>query len=362
MPAAASALAVFDTLTERRDTRNPLYLQAKTCLREAILAKRVGERLPSERDLAKRFGVSFMTARRAVSDLVDEGLLMRRHGKGTYVRHEGADAGPALAIGLLAGDEPALATLVSAVCQAARAAGHGAVTVAGRWGDLVPIDPDHACARHALAGLIGVGVTAAQAAETARAALHLPLVLVDAEAPVAGCDAVCADHAAAARIAVEHLQQLGHRRIAFIGGGGASAERRAIGFRMAVRRLGLPDHEERLAAPADAVAAFARLLAGGPTALVCADDAIAALCLRLAGERGVVVPRDLSLVACDELLPSAFADPRISTVAVSRRELATAAVQRLMGRLASGAVDDSPALVPARLAVRASSSALRAVA
>lgn len=355
-----TALAVFDTLTERRDTRNPLYLQAKTCLREAILAKLVGERLPSERDLAKRFGVSFMTARRAVSDLVDEGLLMRRHGKGTYVRQGDNDARPAVAIGLLAGDEHA--ALVSAICRAAREAGQGAVTVAGAWADLVPIDPDHACAKLPLAGLIGLGVTAAQVEATTRAALHLPLVLVDAESPVAGCDAVCADHAAAARIAVEHLHQLGHRRVAFIGGGSAAAERRAIGFRMAVRRLCLPDHEEHLAEPGDTPAALERLLSRSPTSLVCADDALAAMCLRLAAERGLSVPRDLSIVACDEILPAAFADPRISTVAVARRELATVAVQRLVKRLATGAVDDAAALVPARLTVRASSSARSAAA
>ncbi len=49
-------------------------------LEQAILDGHIsaGDRLPPERELAERFGVSYMTARRAVSDLVDANLLERR--------------------------------------------------------------------------------------------------------------------------------------------------------------------------------------------------------------------------------------------------------------------------------------------
>lgn len=46
----------------------------------------VGARLPGERDLALRYGMSHMTARRAVGELVENELLERRHGSGVYVR------------------------------------------------------------------------------------------------------------------------------------------------------------------------------------------------------------------------------------------------------------------------------------
>jgi GntR family transcriptional regulator len=46
---------------------------------------RVGDRLPSERELARRWGVARMTVRRSVDGLVAEGILERRHGSGTYV-------------------------------------------------------------------------------------------------------------------------------------------------------------------------------------------------------------------------------------------------------------------------------------
>src|SRR5687767_9142792 len=48
-----------------------------------------GERLPAERDLASRFGVSYMTARRAITEMVEADLLERRAREGTYVRPQG---------------------------------------------------------------------------------------------------------------------------------------------------------------------------------------------------------------------------------------------------------------------------------
>ena len=46
---------------------------------------KIGDRLPSERDLAERFKVSRMTLRQAITLLVEEGILERRVGSGTYI-------------------------------------------------------------------------------------------------------------------------------------------------------------------------------------------------------------------------------------------------------------------------------------
>ena len=54
-------------------------------LRELVAAARVGDRLPSERDLSALWGVARMTIRAATDALVAEGLVERRHGSGTYV-------------------------------------------------------------------------------------------------------------------------------------------------------------------------------------------------------------------------------------------------------------------------------------
>lgn len=54
-------------------------------MRELIAASRPGQRLPSERELATRWGVARMTVRHAMDTLVAEGLAERRQGSGTYV-------------------------------------------------------------------------------------------------------------------------------------------------------------------------------------------------------------------------------------------------------------------------------------
>jgi GntR family transcriptional regulator len=65
----------------------PLYVKIREDIRADInqgIVKR-GEKLPSEDELAARYGVSRMTARQGINDLIDEGLLYRRHGVGTFV-------------------------------------------------------------------------------------------------------------------------------------------------------------------------------------------------------------------------------------------------------------------------------------
>jgi GntR family transcriptional regulator len=65
----------------------PLYVKIRESLRQQISSGELerGQKLPSEDELATQYGVSRMTVRQGTSDLIDEGLLYRRHGVGTFV-------------------------------------------------------------------------------------------------------------------------------------------------------------------------------------------------------------------------------------------------------------------------------------
>lgn len=65
----------------------PLYLKLRQTLEEAIQSGKLnhGDALPPERDLADYANISRVTVRKAVDDLVKDGLLVRRHGSGTFV-------------------------------------------------------------------------------------------------------------------------------------------------------------------------------------------------------------------------------------------------------------------------------------
>jgi GntR family transcriptional regulator len=69
----------------------PRYYQLKEIMREKILSGewKPGDLIPSERELGEQYGISRMTARQAITELVNEGLFYREQGKGTFVsRHK----------------------------------------------------------------------------------------------------------------------------------------------------------------------------------------------------------------------------------------------------------------------------------
>lgn len=73
-----------------KKSQSPLYQQLMTRLKNDIMAGvyPAGGRIPSEQLLCETYGVSRVTVRKAMLDLVQEGLLVRRQGKGTFVADE----------------------------------------------------------------------------------------------------------------------------------------------------------------------------------------------------------------------------------------------------------------------------------
>ena len=69
------------------DIQKPLYARIQEYIAELILTGKLApeHKIQSERDFSEDLGVSRMTVRRAITELVNEGLLERRHGSGTYV-------------------------------------------------------------------------------------------------------------------------------------------------------------------------------------------------------------------------------------------------------------------------------------
>lgn len=75
--------AYFDSLNSK--THMPYYVQIKCYLRQLIQELPPNAMIPSEKELADKFGVSRGTAKQAIMDLVYEGTLYRKQGKGTFI-------------------------------------------------------------------------------------------------------------------------------------------------------------------------------------------------------------------------------------------------------------------------------------
>ncbi|MGF7152426.1 GntR family transcriptional regulator [Novosphingobium gossypii] len=76
-----------DIAWTRPDEGTPLYLQLARSLREHISSGGIdpGSALPSERDLSEMAGLSRVTVRKGIEQLIDEGVLVRKQGSGTFV-------------------------------------------------------------------------------------------------------------------------------------------------------------------------------------------------------------------------------------------------------------------------------------
>jgi GntR family transcriptional regulator len=87
MATAGAAPALVEPVSTPSPTFRPLYLQIKALLEQSLAAAewRPGEAIPSEIELARRFGVSQGTVRKAIDALAADNVVVRRQGKGTFV-------------------------------------------------------------------------------------------------------------------------------------------------------------------------------------------------------------------------------------------------------------------------------------
>ena len=165
-----------------------------------------------------------------------------------------------------------------------------------------------------------------------------PFVIVDPRVPMdEGIPAVSASNASGARAATEHLLSLGHRRIGAITGPPVFAStERLTGFHGAMAAAGvLPDPALVLESNFDiegGAKAAARLLdaADAPTAIFAFNDNTAIGAMRVARERGIRVPEELSIVGFDDSEHSAIVTPALTTVRQPLAEMGRMAVSLLM--------------------------------
>ncbi len=180
---------------------------------------------------------------------------------------------------------------------------------------------------------------------------------------------VASDAASAGRQAAEHLIALGHREIAFIGPADDvhAMRMRERGFVQTLRAAGLSIPSLFLRrAPGTASGGHdaMRLLLtrrSRPSAVFCANDLCALGALKACAAAGVSVPRDLSIIGCDDIEMARLVTPELTTVAVPARELGARAARMLLRTLAGAAPDVRPArLLPVRLVARGTTAAVPA--
>ena len=197
----------------------------------------------------------------------------------------------------------------------------------------------------------------------------LPTVAVAGHKKFSGVTNIVLNHENAARIALEHLLELGHRQIAFLKGAPFSSDSadRWKAICNAAKDLGLKINPEltvqisiddptpQLGYP------FAKQLLerGIPfTALFAYNDISAIGAIRAFQEEGLQVPKDISVVGFDDIQGAAYNIPSLTTVRQPLIRMGAIAAQTLLDRLENGSDFPTEIAIEPELTVRESTSAV----
>jgi DNA-binding LacI/PurR family transcriptional regulator len=208
----------------------------------------------------------------------------------------------------------------------------------------------------------------------------VPVVAISAHSAIENVTNIVLDHHLAAQMALQHLYELGHRRVAFMRGPRAipDSEFRWVGIEEAARAIGLR-LDPALAIRIDAVGwsmktgqhPMAPEIGYKPmkallektrdfTAIFCFNDIAAIGAIRALKEAGLRVPEDVSVVGFDDILSAAYCTPSLTTVRQPLQEMGKRGAQVLLERIADreGAYPAEIVMTP-ELAVRESTGPAR---
>jgi len=342
---------------------------------------RPGSRIPTETELATRFGASRMTVSRALRDLQVQGLLLRRPGAGTFVQDQQRQATGT--VGLIFPDFPGFHagvfdSMTVELTQQIQAAGFGVFIGDPLHGgvDAVLQDPEKVCEPYLARKLVSVFFTPVELPpehmEANRQILEvfkrqrIPVVLLDRDI----CDfpgrsrhdLVGVDNFGAAYVIVEHLLNLGHRRIHFVGTSAVAATVtvRIMGYQAALLRHGVI-HESGWVHRGDPGSLeFARQLnPRSADAFLCSNDHVAALLMRHFATLGIRVPDDVAIAGFDDTPFAALLAPPLTTVRQPAASLGTVAMRAMLERLADPGIAPREIRLSCELVVRESCGARR---
>ncbi|HLR86156.1 MAG TPA: LacI family DNA-binding transcriptional regulator, partial [Nocardioidaceae bacterium] len=265
-------------------------------------------------------------------------------------------------------DNPYSSTLVAGIIDAAERADTLVVTrriaavnelAARQWAD-----------RLAATGCVGVVEVTSEVSSKRLAALRrvgCPLVVIDpVNAPATELNSVGATNWKGGKAAAEHLLELGHQHIHYVGGPGGSVsdQARVHGYWAAMRAAGVEvdlhaiphgpfSYEQGLRAGGDVLDSTDR-----PTAIFAGCDAIAMGVFEAARKRGVRIPDELSVVGFDDTVLAHSSTPRLTTVRQPLTQMGAMAMRMIDALYAGEEPESRQVELATQLVVRDSTAPL----
>ena len=336
------------------NTTSSKYVRVRDALADAIRSGEytVGQKLPGERTLATQYGISYMTARRAVSELVELGLLDRRPWEGLFVtaspatEHNNGTGGHNFDVAHPAGAATATTTLnvftighepphVNTLKRLASKYAEGK----GWFTRYVRID--HPGDAHAIGCILGGGLSLLIIPDDAT--MRGPIgeavqqvngraVLIGNRMDNLGVPSVLADDTQAIGMAIQHLRRNGHTRIGmlcdYINHPVTSVQvakwRSSFAAECAPRELDqrlIVVDTPRFECPTQnayrRVGEYLRDHRGAITALVCTGDESAVAAMSACRDAGLSVPEGMSIVVSGDSSLAAHCNPALTCIDVN---------------------------------------------
>ena len=326
----------------------PKYHQFRLLLEEDIRRGRytLGAALPPERELSEKYHISRQTVQQAMKSLVQEGWLVRMQGRGTFVARVDEKLSP-VNIGVMIYG-PALKEqwffpdLLRGITDAVKVERANIIIIP--FDDETPgISEGTFCRcmveQKELHGLLVVSEELSEREICYLLSGEFPFVLTRVppypDRPIAY---VCYNHESGVRQSIAYLHELGHTKIAYMGGQYSKyyASLRALtAFRAAMAEHGTrisPDWVVECDYSGHNAANLAHKILSGstpPTAIIMGDDRFAAGVYKAAAMKGLSIPGDLSVIGYNDLPIAGALSPALTTIYTPRYEMGRSACEML---------------------------------
>jgi GntR family transcriptional regulator of arabinose operon len=358
--------------------RIPMYIQLKTYMMNQIQQGiwKPGDKLPSENELAEQFDVSRITVKNAMADIVEQGLIYRIQGKGTFIADSAAP--PFLVFepretmsSCVAFLMPRLDNLFTANLMTGielELAEHGYHLVFRLTHDRQELEINLLKELTQL-GMKGIIIYPVEGETFNNEILKLtlgdyPLVIVDRY--LRGLDANCvsSDNFAGAYEATKHLTSLGHTKISFLSTaikGTTSIEDRLRGYEQALSDAGLfIDYRLRLILNSGLpiYEQIKQYILDNPdvTAIVTTTSTIGLFAMKAARDLGLVVPQDLSIVCFDDHEKSELSEVPLTYVNQNEKQIGREAAKLVISQIQNPGQERRSLGLPSDLVVRGSTT------
>lgn len=334
------------------------YLLAEKKIKEVISQLEIDDKLPGERIFAKEFGFSYMTIRKAVENLVAEGVLYKIPKKGAYVAGRKATRNITKNIGYFLDTNikdgltsPYYSLVFDALEKEATKHGFALMYCSDFDESLTKMEK-----------IDGAIISCFPRIENIVQHVNklVPVVCIDNRSADKTIPSVTIDNFNAVVESTGYLCSLGHKRIGFITGLDDSdvGVNRLEGYKSALKSHGINEDAD-LIYKGDysfetglKAADYFLSLDKRPTAIVCANDIMAIGVIKKSLKRGFNVPEDLSVTGFDDINIASQLTPALTTVTAPVREIAKHCVQMLSSLINHVNLDNRHISLPGKLMLR----------